>query len=182
MLLSCFEPASNQESLNSAMKTKSLLVVCAAALLLSAVFGQTPRYPERYLDNRSTPAALIHSLYNAINRKEYARAYSYWQPSAPLPSYRDFAQGFLHTASVRVELGKGVSEGAAGSSYTSLPVRLFATDDAGEVKVYEGCYTLRFVTPGIQDPPFIPLHIQEGKLHLVRRWDDAPPRLRLCAS
>ena len=30
-----------------------------------------------YLDNRSDPVAVLQSLYNAVNRREYARAYGY---------------------------------------------------------------------------------------------------------
>src|SRR5260221_5754909 len=37
-----------------------------------------PGSAELYVDDRSTPAALITSFVNAINRQEYLRAYSYW--------------------------------------------------------------------------------------------------------
>ena len=38
---------------------------------------------DQYLDNRSGPGELMHSLYNAINRHEYVRAYSCWESTAP---------------------------------------------------------------------------------------------------
>ncbi|MGH6859926.1 MAG: hypothetical protein ACRECY_06700, partial [Phyllobacterium sp.] len=39
--------------------------------------------PPEYLDDRSTPETVIKSYYNAINRQEYARAYSYYAPDSP---------------------------------------------------------------------------------------------------
>ncbi|MCC6629578.1 MAG: hypothetical protein IT340_19540 [Chloroflexi bacterium] len=35
--------------------------------------------PARYLDDRSDPVQVVRSLYNAVSRREYARAYAYWQ-------------------------------------------------------------------------------------------------------
>src|SRR5581483_8982233 len=34
---------------------------------------------EEYIDDRSTATQLVRSYFNAINRREYARAYSYWE-------------------------------------------------------------------------------------------------------
>ena len=53
----------------------------------AAAQGHAPE-PD-YLDDRSTAEAVIGSYYDAINRKEYARAYSYREPQAALMEMPD---------------------------------------------------------------------------------------------
>jgi hypothetical protein len=45
---------------------------------------------------RSTPVDLLASFYNAINRREYQRAYGYWE--TPPSLYDQFVQGYADTA------------------------------------------------------------------------------------
>lgn len=121
--------------------------------------------PPAYLDDRSTPQAVIASFYNAISRQEYARAYSYYENGQGAPKFDTFSAGYQNTASVKVTLGKPSSEGAAGSTYWTLPVSLDATDTKGKHSYFAGCYTLRLANPAIQAaPPFEPLHIADGHL------------------
>ena len=118
-----------------------------------------------YLDDRSTPQAVLNSFYNAISRQEYARAYSYYEDGQGAPKFDAFSAGYQNTASVTVTLGKAASEGAAGSTYWTLPVSLDATDGQGKHSYFAGCYTLRLANPQIQaEPPFEPLHIVSGHL------------------
>jgi hypothetical protein len=52
------------------------------SVALLALMTATPALAQDeadYLDDRSTPEAVISSYYNAINRAEYARAYSYFR-------------------------------------------------------------------------------------------------------
>ena len=52
----------------------------------------------RYLDDRSDAVSALRSLFNAINRKEYVRAYSYWEAGAQgLPSFDRFQTGYADT-------------------------------------------------------------------------------------
>src|SRR5438105_1859721 len=53
-----------------------------------------------YLDDRSSPAAVINSYYNAIAQRQYLRAYSYWEISDSLPPFATFQQGFADTTAV----------------------------------------------------------------------------------
>ena len=50
------------------------LTVVAALIALPAAAHAQQAVP--YLDDRSNPTSLIGSLYNAINRGDFARAYS----------------------------------------------------------------------------------------------------------
>jgi hypothetical protein len=156
----------------------ALVIVFELAGLLAAQ-AATPDY----LDDRSTPEALVKSLYNAIDRKEYARAYSYFSPP-PAKSLEDYTKGFADTASVDVVTGTASSEGAAGSVFYSLPVAIRAVDTSGADKVFAGCYTLRLANPQIQAEDFKPLHIEKGTLKpaegpleeaLPERCGDGPP-------
>lgn len=118
-----------------------------------------------YLDDRSDADAVIRSLYNAVNRKEYVRAWSYLRDEPDRPTFAEFAKGYAETDRVEVKLGKATSEGAAGSIYYSVPVALRSIDAKGEPSVFTGCYQLRLVQPGVQaEPPFRPLGIVKGRL------------------
>lgn len=118
-----------------------------------------------YLDDRSDAKTVIRSLYNAVNRKEYVRAYSYFRDEPDRPSFADFAKGYADTTRVLVKIGQQRSEGAAGSLYYSVPVAIRSTDAKGATSVFSGCYQLRVVQPGVQaEPPFHPLGIVKGAL------------------
>jgi hypothetical protein len=148
---------------------KLAVAVVLAVIALPAIAEDAPAY----LDDRSTPEAVVSSFYNAISRREYARAYSYYQDSDGLPDFEAFASGYADTSSVRVSFGQSAQEGAAGSTYWTLPVSLDATGAGGEHAYFTGCYTLRLANPAIQsEPPFQPLHIIEGHL---KRSDGAGP-------
>lgn len=123
----------------------------------------------QYLDDRSTPVAVIQSFYNAISRQEYARAYSYYEGGEGVASFDKFQQGYEHTASVSIAFGPVSSEGAAGSTYYTVPVSLDAVSTSGKHSYFAGCYTLRLANPQIQAaPPFRPMHIVEGHLKAAK--------------
>jgi hypothetical protein len=113
----------------------------AALLALAA----TPAVAEdpTYRDDRSDPAAIVRSYYNAVARHEYARAWSYFGDDKPVPAYDAFVAGYAGTASVEIDLGEVTTEGAAGSLYGSVPLALAATAPDGTVEVFAGCYTTR---------------------------------------
>jgi hypothetical protein len=119
-----------------------------------------------YLDDRSTPQGVILSLFNAINRHEYLRAYSYWEDTAEnLPSFEQFQQGYQDTDHVDVNLGLVGGDAGAGQLYYTVPVVLKSESTSGDLQTYAGCYTLHLGQPGIQgEPPFQPLGIRAGTL------------------
>ncbi|WP_102959297.1 hypothetical protein [Mangrovicella endophytica] len=136
-------------------------VACPA----SAAIAVTPITPPDYRDDRSTPEAVISSLYNAVARHEYTRAWSYFDDGPDRPDFATFAKGYEDTAAVSLKLGKGTSEGAAGSIYALVPVVVQSMVTGGERTVYAGCYQLKQVQPAAQiEPPFHPLGIVKGRL------------------
>ncbi|WP_438750974.1 hypothetical protein [Pararhizobium sp. O133] len=140
------------------ISTAFLAAVCAAALPVHA--QDIP-----YIDDRSDGAALVKSLYNAINRKEFSRAYSYF--SKPFDDYQSFVQGYAKTAGVDVLTGKVTTEGAAGSIYAPVPVAIKSIEEGGKEHFFAGCYITRIVNAAIQEPPFSPLHIESAELEEV---------------
>lgn len=150
----------------------ALLTALTTAAALSAAFAA----PE-YLDDRSDAASLVRSLYNAINRKEYARAYSYFA-EPPADDVEAYAQGFADTESVELLTGTPSTEGAAGSAYFSLPVAIRARKTDGSEAFFAGCYTLRLANPEVQADAFTPLQIENGELKAA----DGPLEAALPAS
>jgi hypothetical protein len=118
---------------------------------------------EGYLDNRSTADELVHSLYNAVNRQEYARAYGYFA-APPAKDYAAYEKGFADTLHVDVMTGSVSSDGAAGSIYFSVPTLIRAKDKKGDTKVFAGCYTVKAIMASAQEPPYRPLLIDKGAL------------------
>lgn len=145
----------------------------AAAALASAIAVPHVAFAEdEYLDNRSNAGVLVQSLYNAVNRKEYARAWDYYGDQKPAASYQKFVDGYADTERVDVATGLVSEEGAAGSIFYSVPVAIRATDKNGGSKTFAGCYTARLVQPAVQEPPFRPMHIENGALKPAS--DDGP--------
>lgn len=141
-------------------------ILAAATLVLAggaAAFAQGE--PPPYLDNRSDPASLVKSYYNAINRREFARAWSYYGDLKPGADLDMFARGFDDTESVTVVVGRPGVEGAAGSTFFSLPVAITARRKDGTEAVFGGCYTLRLANPQVQAADFRPMHIERALLH-----------------
>jgi hypothetical protein len=115
---------------------------------------------DRYLDNRSDGVTVIESLFNAINRKEYVRAYSYWQNTDQVPSFDKFEEGYADTKSVQLQLGTVNYSVGAGQTYYTVPVVLTARTTQGETQTFAGCYTLHLGSPNAQaTPPFQPVGI-----------------------
>jgi hypothetical protein len=136
----------------------------ALCLLPLPALAETP-LPD-YSDNRSSAADIVLSYYNAVNRNEYLRAYSYYTDGA-LGLFSMFEAGYADTAHVAVKLGEVTVEGAAGTSHYAVPVALQATDTAGRVTVFVGCYQVSQLQPAAQaTPPFQPIQIDAA--HMAR--------------
>ncbi len=116
-----------------------------------------------YLDDRSTATGLIQSYFNAINLKQYLRAYSYWESGSKVGSFDKFQQGYQNTASAQITLGTISADAGAGQLHYTVPVAIIAQTTDGKTQTFSACYTLHIANPGIQAAvPFIPLGISTG--------------------
>lgn len=92
-------------------------------------------------------AAVVQRYYRALDARDYGTAWQQWgDDGRPGHSYDKFRQGYAKTRSVRVTLGSlGAVEGAAGSSYVSIPVTVNARLADGTRQIFIGSYRLRRV-------------------------------------
>ena len=146
---------------------RMLELTAAISIALGVAAPAWAAHQPTYLDDRSTAASLVNSFYNAVNRHEYARAYTYFGDSSAPQPYQQFADGYADTVSVAVATGRVLSDGAAGSTYFTLPVAIDALQSDGSHKQFAGCYVTRLVQPGIQDPPVTPMVIYKAALHVA---------------
>lgn len=151
----------------------------ASLIVAGPAFAQSETPPD-YKDDRSTAETVVQSLYNAIERKEYLRGWSYFRDEPDRPTFESFAKGYETTEHVRVKVGEAVSDGAAGSIYYAVPTVVEAVGKDGR-QVFRGCYELRLVQPAAQlEPPFQPLGIVKGTLEKTdASFDEAEGR---CAN
>jgi len=104
--------------------------------------------------------AVIRDYYDAIDHGDYERAYRCWGNGgkASGQTFEEFRAGFANTASVAVEIGTpGRIEGAAGSRYIEIPVRITAHTRDGKEQRFDGSYALR-------------RSVVEGSTPAQRRW------------
>ena len=93
-------------------------------------------------DDRNDPIGTLASYYDAINARDYRRAFGYWE--SPTTSLERFASGFADTDRVRVLVEPGARvDGAAGSAYAEISTIVVATTKAGNERVFAGCYVMR---------------------------------------
>ncbi|MGB8214131.1 MAG: hypothetical protein WCE68_11280 [Anaerolineales bacterium] len=120
--------------------------------------------PANYIDDRSTPSQVIVSLYNAINRQEYLRAYNYWtNPASSLGSFPAYANGFQNTASVDLVFGQISGDAGMGQIYYTVPVILKTTAKDGTHANFAACYVVHQARPELfGEPPFQPMGIDRG--------------------
>ena len=88
------------------------------------------------------PLTTLAAYYEAINARDYRRAFSYWD--SPTTSFERFAGGFADTDRVRLLVDPSAKlEGAAGSVYADVPTIVVATTRVGSERVFAGCYVMR---------------------------------------
>ena len=122
-----------------------------------------------FLDDRSGPLETVSSLLNALNRKEYVRAYGYFQNSSIYPGpYDQYAAGYADTATITAVFGTAQSRTAAGNLYYKQPLAMRAQKTDTSIQTFVGCYTLQLAQPAGQDtPPFRPMGITAGNFNVV---------------
>ena len=126
-----------------------------------------------YIDDRSNSVSLLDSFVSALNRREYARAYSYWEAGSQVPSFDQFQQGYADTTSVALSLGTVGGSAGAGQFYNSVPVTLIARLRNGRTQTYVGCYVTHLANPATQgQPPFQAMGIQSASVQAVKAGSD----------
>lgn len=94
----------------------------------------------------ANPQEIVQNLYKAVNNKEYEKAYQLWdgEGKASGKTLTEFEQGYAQTIATNVSItGEVSTEGAAGSIYAEVPVRIEARLESGQQQVFTGKYILR---------------------------------------
>lgn len=152
-------------------------LLAATALFGSVVAsaGATALTPP-YMDDRSDAVSLIRSYYNALSRKEFSRAWSYWGDEKPAADFDTFETDNQTFAGVELAFGEVFAEGAAGSSFYQVPVAVLVTREDGSEERSAGCIVARLANPQIQGVPFQPMHfISETLAAASGPLEDAVP-------
>lgn len=115
---------------------------------------------------------VLRRYYEAIEARDYRTAYRLWGQGGEASghSYERFAAGFARTARTRVEFtGPVTFEGAAGSIFATVPVRVRARTTDGAGQEFVGAYELRRVNdvPGAT-PEQLRWHLHRARLEAVR--------------
>ena len=144
----------------SGIERGSVVIVIATLILAARRQPSGPPVPQpavgakpvpiisavRATDSTEDAANVVRTYYQSINERRYDDAYQLWASdgAASGKSLEAFRDGFAGTTSVDVVLGTpGRIEGAAGSRYVEIPVRLTAIATDGSRLAFIGTYTLR---------------------------------------
>jgi len=127
-------------------------------MLAAFVLAATDPVPPTPASERSVAAAVqvVRNYYSAVSRHDYRAAYRLWHGGQ---SYTRFRQGYAQTARVTVTpIPPFDAEGAAGSIYVEIRVKVEAVLRSGAHQHFAGSYTLRRVND------------VEGSTAAQRRW------------
>jgi hypothetical protein len=143
------------------LTTRYTVRLTCAALVISGCGEPSPRAEQKsppisnettvtaevaVADTTTTPADVVRRYYGAIQARDYDAAYALWGQlgKASGKTRTGFAAGFSDTREVRATTGDSVRiEGAAGSQYATVPVKVDAVLQDGRRQHFEGAYTLR---------------------------------------
>ena len=93
-------------------------------------------------DEPNDPVGTLAAYYDAINARDYRRAFTYWD--SPTTSLERFSGGFVETDRVRLLVEPNVRiDGAAGSAYANVSTIVVATTRGGNERLFAGCYVMR---------------------------------------
>src|SRR5258706_16448371 len=117
------------------MFTRRLISIAMLALVALASVAAAPMAPQaqvqtvssavpNYFDNRGNAVVALQSYFNAINRREYARAYGYWESAAAVGPFAAFQAGYADTQSVLLTTGAVTGDAGAGQRHFTVPVIL----------------------------------------------------------
>ena len=102
------------------------------------------------MDKTDTPENVFLSFENAINNKNFQRAWNYWR-TPPGNSYEKWANGYKNTKSMEIFYKYKDSDAGAGNRWVTYTVKVFAVNTDGKKHLYEGTYTLHTTNQELYD-------------------------------
>ncbi len=122
--------------------------VAGATSAPPAPAATTPAAAHPLFDNTDSPVDVLHSFYNAIDRREYERAFGYlYNLPGDIPNFAVFKSGYDATFEDTVSLiAPRYQNGAADSADTCVGFALTARQTNGAVKQFGGWYMVKSTT------------------------------------
>lgn len=162
--------------------------VCIGALFLTTLTGGVlPIWAQDapYMDDRSGALEIVSSYFNAMNRREFARAWSYWREGGLGTNFEDFVEGYDEVTSSQFRLGKVIISSSPDEAesvisavvFYRVPVVVAYNFGPDWSETLRGCFLLKLASPAVQSPPFVPLQIEMAMFELLEdaRFDDVKP-------
>ncbi|TQS69954.1 hypothetical protein ERN12_16875 [Rhodobacteraceae bacterium] len=153
-----------------------------AAIFLVALSLPAAAQRAQFLDDRSSAQQVVASYFNALQMRQFARAYSYrLRAVADVGqdeldrTYAAFRADMQPVTDLRYRLGEGFGDAGAGTYMTAFAVVTQATYPDGSITVESGCILVKQVSPDAQDlVPFQPIRIAQITMHTTHdRFNDA---------
>ena len=147
-------PARITATVLATLATRVTPTAGAATPLAPAVGASAPVTAATHalFDNTDGPADVVHSFYNAINRREYDRAYNYLSfLPGDVQDRPAFVDGYATTRAVTLTtlLRASYTNGAGSNATTCVAFALTSRETTGAVKRYGGWYMAHSTsTPG----------------------------------
>lgn len=154
------------------MRRAVLGLAMAAGLALPAMAAPSLGSPAPSRGSPAAARAAVERYYAALARRDYRAAYALWSRGgqASGQSYAAFRAGFAQTRRTRVRTSAPVDkEGAAGSSFITVPVDVRAVLTGGRQQHFQGSYVLRRVNDvDGATAEQLTWHIDSARLRVVR--------------
>ncbi len=110
--------------------------------------------PPLEYDNALEPENVLVAYFNAINVKDYARAFSYWESEPNGATLDQFAAGYNDTEAVEAFFRLPVRVGAgAGNLYAEIPTIFIATHTDETIQYFAGCYVVHATNVPVGNNP-----------------------------
>ena len=101
-------------------------------------------------DDTNSPENVMLSFENALNLKDYERAWDYWN-SKPETNFEKWKKGYAQTKYTDLYYKYKDSDAGAGNRWVTYSVKLFSEDTKGKKHLYEGYYILHTSAPELYD-------------------------------
>lgn len=156
------QAATNTQTFPAA--TTQAIITNTPTATITATPAEAPPPTTAYLDDRSSPTGLMYSFFNALNRREYLRAYSYWRNAADsLGDFETYMAGYATTDLVTIRFGQIGGDAGAGQMYYNVPLVMEVLNSDATTSRFAACYILHLANPMAQGgPAFSPLAIDRG--------------------
>ncbi len=114
---------------------RSVIFFTIFAIIIGGVFSVKAQ-------NSESPVEIVSAYYEAINGKNFERAYAFWR--TPNDTMENFVKSYNETEKVRLIIEPPAAvEGAAGSLYAQVPSVLISTMKNGKTQKFSGCHILQ---------------------------------------